>query len=232
MKKDFKPWHVVVFGLLLALVGLGLIGYVVILYGLWLMLARKYPKLRGKRLKKIHRAINKKKVLAISASVLALFLIGAYISPKPSSNMGNVEQTVSEEVHIYTPEELLQETNTERKKVGVAPLQLDDGLNESARTKANDMRKNNYYDHISPVNGEESWRNIPNYISGCQYVSENIAGVYAGESPINDGTGSSWMNSKTHREAILDNQYDYIGFGTARSKDGLQLYVAHFCDLP
>ena len=134
--------------------------------------------------------------------------------------------------HIYTPEELLVEVNAERAKVGVAPLQLDERLNQSAQKKADDMRIHNYYEHISPIDGKHGYSYINEYMGGvCQYSSENLNKSLITDDPV-PTSSNGWMSSQAHRDAILDPKYDYIGFGSSRAKDITQLYVAHFCDLP
>jgi len=128
-------------------------------------------------------------------------------------------------------QEILELVNKERTKVGVAPLKLDERLNASAQEKADDMQNRDYYDHKSP-DGIEGYslvfKHMPNR---CRYASENLANILIPDSNSRNPI-STWMSStKGHREAILDKDYDLVGFGIAKDKYGNSLIVQHFCDL-
>ena len=128
-------------------------------------------------------------------------------------------------------QEILELVNKERTKVGVAPLKLDERLNASAQEKADDMQNRDYYDHKSP-DGIEGYslvfKHMPNK---CRYASENLANILIPDSNSRNPI-STWMSStKGHREAILDKDYDLVGFGVSKDKYGNSLIVQHFCDL-
>ena len=128
-------------------------------------------------------------------------------------------------------QEMLELVNQERAKVGVAPLKLDERLNASAQEKADDMQNRDYYDHKSP-DGIEGYslvfKHMPNK---CRYASENLANILIPDSNSRNPI-STWMSStKGHREAILDKNYDLVGFGIAKDKYGNSLIVQHFCNL-
>lgn len=128
-------------------------------------------------------------------------------------------------------QEMLELANQERAKVSVAPLKLDERLNASAQEKADDMQNRGYYDHKSP-DGIEGYslvfKHMPNK---CRYASENLANILIPDSNSRNPI-STWMSStKGHREAILDKDYDLVGFGIAKDKYGNSLIVQHFCDL-
>ncbi len=60
----------------------------------------------------------------------------------------------------------------------------------------------------------------------CTYQSENITEDTTSQGAIND-----WLGSKAHREAMLSNRYELVGFGISKSPD-YTFFVAHFCDQP
>ena len=71
---------------------------------------------------------------------------------------------------------LFELVNTERVKVGVAPLIIDERLNQSAQFKADNIVKRNYFSHFDP---ETSKKNGLDYLISisdnlCTNVSENI----------------------------------------------------------
>lgn len=128
-------------------------------------------------------------------------------------------------------QEMLELVNQERAKVGVAPLKLDERLNSSAQEKADDMQNRDYYGHISPEPTRGTLFVFKHMPSKCRYAGENLANILIPDSNSRNPI-STWMSStKGHREAILDKDYDLVGFGIAKDKYGNSLIVQHFCDL-
>lgn len=121
-----------------------------------------------------------------------------------------------------TVNQLLRQTNAERAKVGVPPLKLDIRLNHSAQLKAEDERNNHYFGHVNPKTGMNGYEYIsPQKIPGCR-GSENLTeNVY-----VNDAATAinAFMNSRPHREAMLNPHAFLVGFGIS----GDQI-VQHFC---
>ena len=97
---------------------------------------------------------------------------------------------------------ILDELNTERIFQGLEPLQFNDKLYVAAGEKANDMVVYNYFDHFSPT-GVSPWYWIKknNYI--YTYAGENLAMDFFDSEDLMKG----WMNSKTHRENILNKYF-------------------------
>lgn len=125
-----------------------------------------------------------------------------------------------------TPESLLAAVNTERAKAGVTPLVLDPRLNQSAQTKADDMKARNYFGHVDP-NGKNGATYIFDFAPGtCSYASENITD--SGDPKYNtlDAGIKAWVDSPTHYRAMTNPDYDLTGFGITST--GL---VQHFCQL-
>lgn len=109
--------------------------------------------------------------------------------------------------------------NEQRQKVGVAPLVMRDELNGSAQLKAVDMVKRNYYAHVD-AEGKHGYMYAYEALpKECQMPSENIVGSLDAKSAI-DG----WMNSESHRKAMLNSKYTITGFGVAND-----IIVEHFC---
>ena len=107
--------------------------------------------------------------------------------------------------------EFISLINGERQKNNLPPFQIDSEVQNVARLKANDLVKNNYFSHTSPVYG--SLFDMLNQ-NGVSYknASENIAGNANISSAI-----AALMNSETHKSNILSPDYKYTGVGVANS---------------
>ena len=110
-------------------------------------------------------------------------------------------------------QDVLQDTNQEREKLGLEPLVLNEELNQAALTKAQDMFNEQYWAHVSP-DGKEPW----DFIKGAGYVYK-----YAGENLARDFDNSgemvvAWMNSPTHRENIVNPNFTQMGLAVVNGK--------------
>lgn len=104
--------------------------------------------------------------------------------------------------------QVIELTNIERVKQGLAPLKLDEKLAETARAKSVDMAEHDYFDHTSPTYGSP-FDMMDQF--GVTYYSagENIArGQFTPEEVV-----QAWMNSEGHRANILNANYTHIGVG-------------------
>lgn len=104
-------------------------------------------------------------------------------------------------------QDLLKYTNETRAQVGLKPLQLNKELSTAALRKGQDMFNVGYWAHVSPL-GAKPW----DFILGANYDY-----VYAGENLAKNFSNSkdvvqAWYASPTHRENLLSNSYDDIGF--------------------
>ena len=99
--------------------------------------------------------------------------------------------------------EVLRLVNIERAKRRIAPLEMEEHLHITARIKAGEMKKYNYYGH-------GSYPDLPDYLIKIYYnIGENIAkGQTSPAEVVKD-----WMNSPGHKANILNPDYAYIGIG-------------------
>lgn len=110
------------------------------------------------------------------------------------------EKELTEEEIRAMEEEVVKLVNEERAKYGLQPLEISEKLMQTAREKSEDMATNNYFSHTDP-NG---------YTMAMELnLAENI---HAG-SITPEGAVRNWLNSKLHRENILNPNYKYIGVG-------------------
>ena len=102
-------------------------------------------------------------------------------------------------------------TNAERSKRGLAPLKADWQLSRVARYKAMDMRDKNYFSHTSPTYGSP-FNMINEFGLSYTAAAENIAaGQTTPQAVVN-----AWMASSGHRANILSPSYNEIGVGYAK----------------
>ncbi len=125
-----------------------------------------------------------------------------------------------------TADKVVTLTNTERQKLGLPPLIANPVLAQSATLKAGNMFSDNYWAHTSP-SGTSPWEFFRQ--AGYQYsiAGENLAkDFYDTESMM-----KAWMNSKTHRDNIVNPKYKEIGIGVMNGTlNGIKttLVVSHF----
>ena len=115
-------------------------------------------------------------------------------------------------------EQMLRLVNEERKKAGVAPLELDSTLTKAAQIRAKEIMQ--VFDHTRPDgNNFRSLLEEMGYSSS--YAGENISkGTF--EKP--ESAMMLWMNSKGHRENILNPDYKYLGVGSAFESESNGLF--------
>lgn len=156
----------------------------------------------------------------------------AMLLDDPTTRQSEVTERPAINISI---DEMAKLVNEERAKVGVAPLELREELNESAAIKAVDMSTNKYFDHANPVTGKQGYSYIETTMPGaCRRVSENLHESYGMDEYASADAIKGWMGSKSHREAILDPRYAYVGYAFVESSqvkassDGVYV-VQHFC---
>jgi uncharacterized protein YkwD len=141
--------------------------------------------------------------------------------------VGALSITVYSHVNTPTKPEIFRLVNAERAKVGAPDLKEDPKLNASAQMKADDMVKYGYFDHISPSTspyaGQQGYTLIDSVGANCVYRSENI---HQGTIVFNrsEDVVWRWMNSKAHKDALLDKRYTLTGIGISGN-----YVVQHFC---
>jgi len=102
---------------------------------------------------------------------------------------------------------LLEYTNKERVERGLNPLVINEALIKAANEKANSMFENNYWAHVSPK-GIEPWDFILSSGYDYIYAGENLAKNFSNSSDVVE----AWVQSPTHRENLLSENYNDIGF--------------------
>lgn len=143
-----------------------------------------------------------------------LFLLGLFIMAQSSlSIFQSIKPGVLGYASSIPPAAIIELTNKERLKAGLAPLKENRSLDEAAAAKAADMFSKNYWAHNSP-DGVQPWTFILN--SGYSYLhaGENLARDF--RSP--DGIVNAWMDSPSHKANLISSKYQDIGVAVVDGK--------------
>lgn len=105
-----------------------------------------------------------------------------------------------------TPERIIELTNQKRAEQGFSPLTVNGQLSEAAQRKAGDMFAFDYWSHTSP-SGRDPWAFFKEVGYRYLYAGENLARDFMNSESVVE----AWMNSPTHRDNILSENYQEIG---------------------
>ncbi len=134
-------------------------------------------------------------VSLIKIGVLIVAALDTAPAPKPAApQLWQIEQSI------------IDQTNAERARNGVAPLAVDASLEQTARNHAAWMTNNRVMQH-STMN-----------------VAENIAWNQRSVPEVMN----SWMNSPGHRANILNPSYHRIGVAAYTATDGSVYWCQQF----
>jgi hypothetical protein len=107
-----------------------------------------------------------------------------------------------------SPAEVIRLTNVQRVQNGLQPLNEDSLLDAAALAKGNDMLSKGYWAHFAP-DGTSPWNFFLNFGYKYKYAGENLARDF----PDAASAVNAWMNSPSHRENIVNPNYEDIGIG-------------------
>ena len=128
--------------------------------------------------------------------------VGELISP-PSPNSYLIDDS-----NQASASQLLDLLNVFRLNQDVANTINDHALTSIAKEHSEEMYKENYLSHESPTKGDLKDRLEREGIS-YKKADENIATAYIDSIEAVHG----WLNSKSHREIMLNEEYTYVGSG-------------------
>ncbi|MGA2910239.1 MAG: CAP domain-containing protein [Candidatus Microgenomates bacterium] len=107
-----------------------------------------------------------------------------------------------------SPSEVVRLTNVQRQSNGLTALTEDPTLDAAALAKGNDMLAKGYWAHFAP-DGTSPWSFFLKFGYEYKYAGENLARDF----PDAASAVTAWMNSPSHRENILNPNYQDIGIG-------------------
>ncbi|MCY4652370.1 MAG: CAP domain-containing protein [Dehalococcoidia bacterium] len=143
--------------------------------------------------------------------------------------------------------------DAERAKRGLSRLEHIEKIRLIARSHSEDMTERAYFSHDTPEGldptdrgrnaGYDCRKDYGSYFSfglaeniyqgGLISLTTFINGVAFHDwftlEEIAAGAVESWMNSKGHRENILDSSYDRTGIGVSIAEDGKVYFTQNFC---
>jgi len=143
-------------------------------------------------------------LLIISFAFKVLILGALFFIPKHS---------VSAEFSSINAQTLIQLTNSERQKHNLPILTPNQLLTKAAFNKAEDMLQKDYFAHTTPE-GKPFYLWIQEADYTYRSAGENLA-IFFDE---NQNIVQAWMKSPTHRQNILDHQYQEIGIAALTGK--------------
>lgn len=149
-----------------------------------------------------------------------------YFTVKPNSdesiklNIANIKLTVDEKSEA----EMFKKVNEERKKLAIPELIQFAPISGVARSHAKDMWERSYFSHYSPEGKDV----------GDRLGEANIKYSFAGENlalaPTLSTAHTGLMNSKGHRENILEPRFKKIGIGVIDNGVYGKMFVQVFTD--
>ena len=164
-------------------------------------------------------------------SLILLLLL--FQNAKPEIRIPDLEQQIHQSV------------NLQRRANDRQPLELDDTLASLARAHSEDMTKRGYFKHVNPE-GETPMNRLQKAgYDKCRLVGENIYqnNLYSSVTTqkkkttydwnsmetIAATTLKAWMDSPSHRDNILQNDYTSEGIGVAIGSDDNVYITQIFC---
>lgn len=157
--------------------------------------------------------------LALYIAILLTFNLGYNVFIGKSTQVLGFATSISQQ-------HLIQLTNAERVKAGVAPVAENAKLNQSAMLKAQNMFAEDYWAHYSPT-GKTPWQ----WFDQAGYVYTLAGENLARDFDTSQGVINGWMNSPSHRENMLTPGYKDIGIAVLNGVLGgheTTLVVQHF----
>ncbi len=138
-------------------------------------------------------------------------------TPTPDDNPAPTQTTGISQIE----QQVIDLTNTERRKNGLPDLKADTQLSSVAQKKSEDMQQNNYFSHTSPTYGSP-FDMMRDFGVTYQSAGENIAkGQQTPQEVV-----QAWMNSEGHRKNILSNNFTHIGVGYEETgKNWTQMFI-------
>lgn len=116
-------------------------------------------------------------------------------------------------VATILPAVVVDLTNEEREGVAAGNLRRNAVLDAAATQKAEHMAAEGYFAHHSP-SGVTPWHWFESVGYDYAHAGENLAVHFTDSSSL----VAAWMQSPTHRENIINQQFTEIGVGTARGE--------------
>ena len=127
---------------------------------------------------------------------------GELVTPTPPSSF------VQQDINVASAAQLDDLINITREHHGLAPLEIDKALEDTAREHSEDMEVQNFFAHESPTYGDLKKR-LDTHEIAFSDANENLATAYFDAIEAMHG----WLNSIEHRKIIMNERYAVVGSG-------------------
>ncbi|MFD1415471.1 CAP domain-containing protein [Oceanobacillus jeddahense] len=115
------------------------------------------------------------------------------------------------EIQEGMEQQVLDISNIMRYKHDLPRLEWDDQVSLVAYDHSKDMYDNDYFSHVN-LDGNGLKERLEEKQVAYVAAGENIAAQYPDAPAAMEG----WLNSESHREALLSDEYSYLGVGVYR----------------
>ncbi len=124
------------------------------------------------------------------------------------------DQEINQEKRELSKERIIYYINQERLGYGLIELKQNDLLDQIALIRVQDMIENDYFEHIN----QKEFESISNQLNyNFLLLGENIAKGYFSN---NRTLVNAWLNSPSHRENILNKDYQETGVAIKDYENG------------
>jgi uncharacterized protein YkwD len=158
------------------------------------------------------------------AVVLCLLSCSVFVAAKPFDKFKKNNSSTNFVLSLeQTEAEIFEMVNEQRRRNNLNALEWDEELAKVARDYSRKMARENFFDHFDP-DGEnvveraknarvKNWSKIGENLFYCENIDEFSRVAVKG-----------WMKSPTHKENILDREWNYSGIGVYVERDN-RVYV-------
>jgi len=159
-------------------------------------------------------------IQSISISIYETDVLGE----RKKTNLELVGQSIDQEEVYLTVEEqkTLELINEYRIQNGLKELKPVSSLQYVAKIKANDLVQNEYFSHTSKILGTP-FELLENNNIDYMIAGENLAGNTTPERAV-----KAWIESKSHKDNILEEKYQYTGISVIESPVYGRVFVQFF----
>ncbi len=127
--------------------------------------------------------------------------------------------------------EIFEAINAARQAQGLPPYQADEQLTALALAHAKDMAERDYFSHVTPEGQTLDDRFRANGLTAPIY-GENIQRNPEPAGQLADSAFNEFMESLSHRDNLLNNQFDHIGLAVVEDPPGWYIIVLTFAQQP
>lgn len=115
---------------------------------------------------------------------------------------------------------MFNQINRERQKSGLGSLQHSARLQELARSQSRDMAQHHYLAHVDSQGRDLQARFAAARLENWRTIGENVARSM-GYDHNDEVMVKGWLNSKHHRDNIMNGEYEATGMGVIQGADGI-----------